>query len=94
MAGDEESITRRFASLAPHLYERRRRLWLGAEARELDHGGTSTVAWATSMLRSTVAEGVKKLDERAVTPGSGRVRPDPEQDASRLLSWNAASLLN
>ncbi len=95
MAGDEESITRRFTPLAPHLYERRRRVWLGVEGRELDNGGTSTVARATSMSGPTLAEGVKELDEQAVAPGAGRVRQVTRNgDASRPLPWNAASLLN
>ena len=42
----EESLARRFELLRPHLTERQRRLWLGAEARELGPGGAVLVARA------------------------------------------------
>jgi len=35
----DESLARRWEALRPHLNERQRRLWLGAEARELGSGG-------------------------------------------------------
>jgi len=35
----EESLARRWEALRPRLNERQRRLWLGAEARELGSAG-------------------------------------------------------
>jgi hypothetical protein len=44
MSVAEESLARRYEVLRPHLTQRQRRLWLGAEARELGSGGVMRVA--------------------------------------------------
>jgi hypothetical protein len=47
--GVMESLVRRYAAMKPHLTERQRRVWLGAEARELGSGGVGMVAEAVSV---------------------------------------------
>ena len=41
-----ESLAHRYDAIRPHLSERQRRVWLGAEARELGSSGVRTVAEA------------------------------------------------
>ena len=60
-----ESLARRYEALRPHLTERQRRLWLGAEARELGPGGTAA---------ETVRRGREELDDPAPPPVSGSRR--------------------
>jgi hypothetical protein len=53
-----ESLARRYDAVRPHLTERQRRVWLGAEARELGTGGVRIVADAVGVIpghRSTRA---------------------------------------
>jgi hypothetical protein len=54
MAVAVESLARRYEALRPHLTERQRRLWLGAEARELGAGGAVVVASAVGVAADTV----------------------------------------
>jgi len=76
----EETLAGKFASVLPHLDERRRRLVLGAEARALGHGGIKLVARAAGVASATVSKGVAELEEggqplgRARRPGGGRKR--------------------
>src|SRR6266851_4293288 len=71
-----------FAVLSPHLNERQRRLWAGAQARSLGRGGVAMVARATGMSRSTVSTGAAEIDqgpeptERVRRPGAGRPRAE------------------
>ena len=51
-----------FATMGPHLDERRRRLPLGASARALGRGGIGAVAAATGAAAPTVSAGVRDLD--------------------------------
>jgi transposase len=73
--------------LLPHLDERQRRLVLGAAARGYGHGGIRRVAGATGVAESTVARGLRELEQggesngRVRTAGAGRKRLrdlDPE----------------
>jgi hypothetical protein len=68
----EEAVARRTASLWPHLDERRRRLVLGVEARELGRGGVKLVAAAAGVSPDTVARGLRELESGAAP--TGRVR--------------------
>jgi hypothetical protein len=76
----EAAIAERFAAISPHLNERQRRLWVGAEARVLGHGGVSLVARATGVSRPTVYKALAELEEpstldgRVRRPGGGRKR--------------------
>jgi hypothetical protein len=40
----EESLAAKFSALLPHLDERTQRLYLGSEARSLEHGGIASGA--------------------------------------------------
>jgi hypothetical protein len=57
MSDAVESLASRFEVLKPHLNERQRRLWLGAEARELGSGGAGIVAGAVGVAGDTVRRG-------------------------------------
>ncbi len=74
-----EAVGRRITSLWPILGERQRRLLLGAEARELGHGGVAAVARLAGVAQSTVTRAVAELDApselaagRSRRPGGGR----------------------
>lgn len=95
-----QSVQRRTDIVWPHLTERGRRLFLGAEARELGWGGVSAVAEATGIARSTVQRGLAEIDrpsdlpvERSRRQGAGRksvTDNDPELLAAldRLVRSN------
>lgn len=69
----EESLARRWEALRPHLNERQRRLWLGAEARELGSGGAVRVAAVLGVAADTVRRGRAELDDpEVVVPGRSR----------------------
>jgi hypothetical protein len=70
----------KFHLLFPHLDERQRRLYLGAEARALGRGGTETVARAAGVSRRLVRVGREEVEmapdpqHRVRRPGGGRKR--------------------
>ena len=83
MAVAVDSLARRYAALRPHLTERQRRLWLGAEARELGAGGAAVVASAVGVAADTVRRGRAELDDVQPPPvgrsrrgGGGRKRAE------------------
>src|SRR5664279_6335122 len=83
MADAVGSLASRFEVLKPHLNERQRRLWLGAEARELGSGGAAVVARAAGVAGDTVRRGRAELEDpdaltfpRSRKPGGGRKRAD------------------
>jgi len=87
----EVAVASRYAALSPHLNERQRRLWAGAEARSMGRGGVSLVARATGISRQTLHNALKELaappvlDGRIRRPGAGRRRlrdRDPELEAA------------
>jgi len=75
-------IQTKYRALKPEMDERLRRQWAAAEARELGWGGTTAVAQAIGMSRTTVTAGLRELAlpeaERALEasrvrrPGGGR----------------------
>ena len=78
-----ESLARRYDAIKPHLAERQRRVWLGAEARELGSGGVRMVADAVGVSPDTVRRGREELDDpqplevgRSRGPGGGRKRAE------------------
>src|SRR3954454_24276522 len=88
MAVAVDSLSRRFEALRPHLNERQRRLWLGAEARELGPGGEGVVAAAVGVAADTVRRGRAELDDPAPAPvgssrkaGGGRKRAEAHDPA-------------
>lgn len=83
-----ESLARRYEVLRPHLTERQRRLWLGAEARELGAGGPVLVARAVGVAADTVRRGRAELDDplpgpvgASRRPGGGRKRAETHDPA-------------
>jgi len=83
MSPAAESLARRYDAVRPHLTERQRRVWLGAEARELGSGGVRIVAHAVGSPRDAVRRGRDELDDpqplevgRSRGPGGGRKRAE------------------
>ena len=95
MAAAVESLARRYEALGPHLNERQRRLWLGAEARELGPGGAGAVAAAVGVAADTVRRGRAEIDDaqappvgRSRKPGGGRKRAETH-DAGLVAALEA-----
>src|SRR5215207_6480562 len=95
MAVAVESLGRRYEALRPHLTERQRRLWLGAEARELGAGGAGLVASAVGVAADTVRRGRAEIDGvqtppvgRSRRPGGGRKRAE-EHDPGLVAALEA-----
>src|SRR5487761_158221 len=66
------SLGARYAAISPHLNERQRRLWVGAEVQALGRGGLSIASRETGLSRPTI---YKALEEVAAPPlAEGRVR--------------------
>jgi len=83
MSAVTESVVRRYDLVRPHLSERQRRIWLGAEARELGRSGVRVVAEAVAVSPDTVRRGRDELDDplplevgRSRAPGGGRKRAE------------------
>lgn len=83
MSSAVESLPRRYEAVREHLTERQRRLWLGAEARELGAGGAAAVAAAVGVAADTVRRGRAELNDLAAAPvgrsrkpGGGRKRAE------------------
>ena len=84
-----ERIRLKFLALTPLMDERVRRHWVAAEAMALAWGGVTVVAKATGMSRTTIAAGMRDLENHAAgtetipgirRPGAGRkllVETDP-----------------
>jgi hypothetical protein len=78
-----DSLARRYDAVEPHLTERQRRVWLGAEARELGTSGVRIVADAVLVSPDTVRRGRDELDHpqplevgRSRAQGGGRARTE------------------
>ena len=94
---DERSIAEKFRYLAPHLDERRVRLWAAAEAIALGYGGIAMVARATGLAATRIRRGIEELRSdgaleiaRVRRSGAGRkrlVEQDPKllEDLDRLV---------
>jgi hypothetical protein len=74
----ESVLKQKVALLWPHLDERARRLFAASEARQLGHGGVSTVSRACGLSRVTITKGLQELEDpplpagRVRRPGGGR----------------------
>jgi len=74
----ESELKQKVALLWPHLDERARRLFAASEARQLGHGGVSTVSRACGLSRVTITKGLQELEDpplpagRVRRPGGGR----------------------
>jgi Rhodopirellula transposase DDE domain len=75
----ERVLKQKVALLWPHLDERARRLFAASEARQLGHGGVSTVSRACGLSRVTITKGLQELEDpplpagRVRRPGGGRL---------------------
>ena len=71
-----ERIRLKFQALTPLMDERVRRHWVAAEAKALAWGGVTVVAKATGLSRTTIAAGMRDLENQAAglepTPGIRR----------------------
>jgi len=85
------AVAERFAAISPHLNERQRRLWAGAEARALGRGGITLVSRATGLSRPTLHKALSELkspplaEGRVRRKGGGRKplrESDPELEAA------------
>ena len=95
-----QAIQAKFATLAPLLDERARRLWAAVEARAIGRGGIIRVAEATGLSRGTLRAGLRELDNpappdeersssgRLRRPGGGR-KPLVDQDPDLLRDLEA-----
>lgn len=93
-----QTLPQRYEWLSPHLNERQRRLWAGAEAQALGYGGIAQVARATGLARGVIAAGCRELAQapqgaaaaRIRRPGAGRkplevTDPSVKTDLERLV---------
>jgi hypothetical protein len=92
---DFETLQTKYASLAPALTERSRRLWAATEAKALGHGGIALVERATGISRSTIQRGTRELEsgetlspDRSRRRGGGR-KPVIEKDPALLADLDA-----
>lgn len=94
MSSLADSLVRRYEAVRPHLTERQRRVWLGAEAREVGPGGVRVVAEAVGVSPDTVRRGRDELDDpqplevgRSRAGGGGRKRAE-QHDPGLLDALN------
>ncbi len=82
-----QAVAQKYELLRDTLNERQRRLFLGAEAKELGRGGIAAVARATGVHPNTIARGVRELasgselEGKVRAPGGGRkklIQTNPE----------------
>lgn len=70
----EKEIARKHQSLRHVLDEKARRMWAGAEARSLGHGGVAAIARATGLAESTIRIGRAEVSKRGPKPTTTRIR--------------------
>jgi hypothetical protein len=69
---DLHALQQKMNLIWPHLDERARRLFAASEARQLGHGGVSTVSRACGLSRVTITKGLRELETSPLP--AGRVR--------------------
>ncbi|MFR0367014.1 ISAzo13 family transposase [Streptomyces sp. MCC20] len=93
-SGTVAALCGKFEAVLPHLDERQRRLYLGAEAQALGHGGITAVATAAGVSTTTVSRGLHQLRGspsvlgRQRAPGGGR-KPLTTTDAGLQSALDA-----
>jgi len=94
---DLDAVRSKYASLAPALTERSRRLWAATESMVLGHGGIALVERATGISRSTIKRGIDEVrsggnedlpPDRTRRPGGGR-KPTTSKDPGLLEDLDA-----
>src|SRR3990167_10451109 len=88
----ESALKQKVALLWPHLDERARRLFAASEARQLGHGGVSTVSKACGLSRVTITKGLQELEDPPLPPGRVR-RPGGGRPALVLVDPDLPSRL-
>lgn len=83
-----EVLRQKYQAIAPHLDERRRRLWAAIEARQWGHGGIATMASVTGLSVRTIARGLREVATDSTLPetwvrraGGGRKRAEERDPA-------------
>jgi hypothetical protein len=69
------AVTRRFVTMAPYLTEQTRRVWAAAEASAIGSHGTTIVAEATGMSRTTISKAQEECANSSSVPGERQRRP-------------------
>ena len=92
----DQIIHSRLHRILPHLDERQRRLYLGAEADSLGWGGKSKISLLSGVCRDSIAKGVVAVKQentsaRIRKKGAGRKRasekyPDLLNDINEIIS--------
>src|SRR5215831_6372822 len=100
MVVTREMLAAKFGAILPHLDERRRRLYLGSEARALGHGGLRLGAQAAGVgeepLGRVRREGGGRKRAADADPGLvpallALVEPDERGDPESPLRWTVKS---
>ena len=92
----EAMIISKYATVAPVLNERARRLWAATESLALGYGGDALVSAATGLARQTIRNGRREIEwgladvGRVRNPGAGRpslkqTQPGLEAALERLV---------
>lgn len=68
------SIHLKYELISPHLDERTQRLWLGAEALSIGHGGITEVSNITGVSRNTISQGCKEIKEAPLSQTTGETK--------------------
>jgi hypothetical protein len=71
-----QSIKTKYETLLPFLDEKRRRLYLAAEAKSLGHGGITKVSEVTGVSRTTITLGCRELEAFSTIQNQTRVRKE------------------
>jgi len=61
----DQIIQARINSVLPHLNERQRRVYLGAEAKSLGWGGKSKISKLSGVCRETIVRGMEEINQTA-----------------------------
>lgn len=64
------TLATKYATIAPHLNEKTRRVWAATEALALGHGGISAVAEVTGLSRTTIHRAIRELRTDASAPNT------------------------
>jgi len=88
--------------ISPHLDERTRRLWLGAEALSISRGGVTQVSNITGVSRNTISQGCKEIMEAPLSQITGEPKRIRKKGGGRkklvesdpALASDLESLLN
>lgn len=90
---NQDIIREKYRALLPSMNERQRRLWAGAEAKALGHGGIKIVSNATGLNPNTVAKGIAELSEKEVLDPSRVRRSGGGRKAKAVLLPDLAKIL-